>query len=47
MTITDLSVISQLARKHNVLTVCDNTLGSPYLQSPLLLGVDISLNSCG
>ena len=24
----------------------DNTFASPYLQSPLLLGADISFNSC-
>lgn len=27
-----------------ILTVCDNSLANPYLQSPIMLGIDISLN---
>lgn len=27
------------------MTVCDNTFASPLLQTPLLLGVDISIHS--
>jgi cystathionine gamma-lyase len=42
----DLEAIAKLAKEKNILTVGDNTFCNPYLQSPLLLGIDISLNSC-
>mgnify|MGYP000892026204 CR=1 FL=1 len=42
----DLEAVAKLAKEKNILTVCDNTFCNPYLQSPLLLGIDISLNSC-
>lgn len=38
--------MAKLAKSKGILTVGDNTFCNPYLQSPLLLGVDISLNSC-
>ena len=42
----DIEAACQLAKKNNLISVCDNTFASPYLQSPLLLGADISYNSC-
>jgi len=39
--ITDLKKISNIAKKHKVLTVCDNTFASPINQNPLDLGIDI------
>eukprot|EP00178_Gracilaria_changii_P000784 TRINITY_DN1100_c0_g4_i1.p1 TRINITY_DN1100_c0_g4~~TRINITY_DN1100_c0_g4_i1.p1 ORF type:complete len:115 (-),score=8.48 TRINITY_DN1100_c0_g4_i1:363-707(-) len=42
----DVSAIAELAKKHKITTLCDNTFATPYLQSPLLLGVDIAYNSC-
>ncbi len=39
--ITDLKKISNIAKKHKVLTVCDNTFSSPINQNPLDLGIDI------
>ncbi len=42
----DIEAACKLAKKHNLISVCDNTFASPYLQSPLLLGADISYNSC-
>ena len=30
----------------NIKIIVDNTFCSPYLQSPLLLGADVSFNSC-
>lgn len=42
----DLEGAIALAKKHNILTVVDNTFSTPFLQSPLLLGADIVYNSC-
>jgi cystathionine gamma-lyase len=43
--VADIQAICEIAKKHNVFTVVDNTFASPYFQSPLLLGADISYNS--
>lgn len=45
LTITDISAISNLAKKHNILTIVDNTFMTPYLQRPLNLGADIVIHS--
>ena len=45
MKIVDIKVVVDLAKKHKITTLCDNTFCSPYLQSPLLLGVDIAYAS--
>ena len=39
--ITDLKKIASIAKKHKVLTICDNTFASPINQRPLDLGIDI------
>jgi cystathionine gamma-synthase len=39
--ITDLQAIVKIAKAKNLLTVCDNTWGTPYFQKPLDLGIDI------
>lgn len=44
--IADIEALCAVAKKHNVITVVDNTFASPYLQSPLLLGADIVIHSC-
>jgi cystathionine gamma-synthase len=41
----DLTAIAAIAKAKNILTVCDNTWGTPYFQRPLELGVDISMHS--
>ena len=43
--ISDIEEISKLAKKHNAVTVVDNTFMSPALQRPLELGADIVLHS--
>ena len=43
--IADLSAISQFAKKHNLIAVCDNTFCSPYIQNPLDFGFDIVVHS--
>lgn len=43
--ITDLEKSSQLAKKHQLITIVDNTFATPYFQKPLELGADIVLHS--
>lgn len=45
MQIIDLEVCSQVAKKHNLLFVTDNTFASPYLQNPIDFGADIVMHS--
>ncbi len=41
----DLEAIAQLARKHNLIAVCDNTFCSPWVQRPIDWGFDIVMHS--
>ena len=43
--ITDLAAASDIAHRHGVRVVVDNTFASPYLQQPLALGADIVVHS--
>lgn len=43
--LTDIKRASEIAHKHNLIVVVDNTFCSPYLQKPLDLGADIVLHS--
>ena len=43
--ITDLKEVVNLAKKHKLLAIADNTFMSPYLQRPLELGIDIVVHS--
>ena len=45
LTITDISAISKLAKKHDILSIVDNTFMTPYLQRPIELGADIVIHS--
>ncbi len=45
MYITDLKAVSEIDKKHGVLTIVDNTFMTPYLQRPLDLGADIVVHS--
>jgi cystathionine beta-lyase/cystathionine gamma-synthase len=45
LNIIDIAGAVQIAKKHNVLVVVDNTFASPYLQTPLDLGADIVMHS--
>ncbi|PLR77897.1 cystathionine gamma-synthase [Bacillus sp. V3-13] len=42
---TDIASISDLAKKHGLLLIVDNTFYTPILQQPLLLGADIVIHS--
>lgn len=43
--VVDLSGIADFAKTENILSVCDNTFASPYVQQPLNHGIDIVLHS--
>jgi cystathionine gamma-lyase len=43
--IVDLEAIAVLARKHKLISVCDNTFASPWIQRPLEHGFDIVVHS--
>ena len=43
--IVDLAAIADFAKAENILSVCDNTFASPYVQQPLNHGIDIVLHS--
>jgi len=45
MNIIDIKAASDLAKKHGVKLVVDNTFATPYLQSPMDLGADIVMHS--
>jgi len=45
MRLTDLSAVSELARKHNIKVVVDNTFASPCLQRPIEFGADLVVHS--
>ena len=45
LTITDVKAVADLAKKHNIITMIDNTFASPINQTPLDFGVDISIHS--
>jgi cystathionine gamma-lyase len=45
LNLIDLAAVAQLARKRGILSVCDNTFATPYIQRPLELGVDIVMHS--
>lgn len=45
LNLTDLKAVSELSKKNNLISVCDNTFMSPYFQNPLAFGIDIVLHS--
>ena len=45
LTVTDLSGVSEVAKKHGILSIVDNTFMTPYLQRPIELGADIVIHS--
>jgi cystathionine gamma-lyase len=43
--LVDLAAVGEIARKRGILSVCDNTFATPYLQRPLEHGFDIVVHS--
>jgi cystathionine beta-lyase/cystathionine gamma-synthase len=45
LNLTDLKGVAEIAKKNNLISVCDNTFMSPYFQNPLEWGIDIVIHS--
>ena len=45
LNITDLEMVVDVAKKHNILTVIDNTFATPYFLKPIEYGVDLVVHS--
>ena len=45
LTLVDLAAVARLARGHGLISVCDNTFATPYLQRPLEHGIDVVVHS--
>lgn len=45
LTCYDLSALAKVAKANNITTIVDNTFATPYLQRPLLHGIDIVVHS--
>ena len=45
LTIVDIQKVTEIARRHQCLTVIDNTFATPIHQNPIRLGVDIVIHS--
>lgn len=45
MKLVDLSAISTLAKKHNLVSMIDNTFASPVNQNPMNFGIDVVIHS--
>ena len=43
--VIDLEMVAGIARKNGLISVCDNTFASPYVQRPLDYGIDIVVHS--
>ena len=43
--IADLEIISKFANENNLISVCDNTFCSPFVQNPIEFGFDIVVHS--
>lgn len=43
--VTDIAGVAQIARRHGARSAVDNTWGTPILQRPLELGVDVAMHS--
>jgi len=43
--LVDIAAVAEIAHRHNLLVVVDNTFASPYFQQPLHLGADIVIHS--
>ena len=45
MTVTDIRAVADIAHRHGLLVIVDNTFMTPYIQRPLELGADIVVHS--
>ncbi|MEH7491166.1 methionine biosynthesis PLP-dependent protein [Neobacillus niacini] len=42
---SDIAAVSEIAKKHGILLIVDNTFYTPLIQQPILLGADIVIHS--
>ena len=45
LTITDLAAIAEIAKRHNLVSMIDNTFASPVNQNPIDFGIDVVIHS--
>ncbi len=45
MLLTDLEMVSRIAKERGIITMCDNTFASPVNQNPADFGIDIMIHS--
>ncbi|MGB5270525.1 MAG: aminotransferase class I/II-fold pyridoxal phosphate-dependent enzyme [Eudoraea sp.] len=45
LTITDLAAVANIAKKHNLVSMIDNTFASPVNQNPIDFGIDVVIHS--
>ncbi|MGB5459647.1 MAG: aminotransferase class I/II-fold pyridoxal phosphate-dependent enzyme [Eudoraea sp.] len=45
LTITDLAAVANIAKKHNLVSMIDNTFASPVNQNPIDFGIDLIIHS--
>lgn len=45
LNLTDLNAASEICKKNNLISICDNTFMSPYFQNPITNGIDIVIHS--
>ncbi|WP_396634628.1 trans-sulfuration enzyme family protein [Maribacter sp. R86514] len=45
LTITDLEAVATIAKKHEIITLIDNTFASPVNQNPIDFGIDVVIHS--
>lgn len=43
--IADIEKITQIAKKHKIVSICDNTVATPFLLQPFKYGVDVVVHS--
>ena len=44
--VADIDAISAIAKKYGIVSICDNTVATPYLINPIEHGTDIVVHSC-
>ncbi len=44
--VADIDAISAIAKKYGIISICDNTVATPYLVNPIAHGTDIVVHSC-
>ena len=45
LTITDMKAVANIAKKHGIITLIDNTFASPVNQNPIDFGIDVVIHS--